>query len=398
LNGTSMDKCNVAQTLLIAGTPAGCLSDCTFGELNAIAQCAKDSHSNTNFPSPPEKWYTDETYDCTVPGMSGAWNKASLGPPADPPGSNCASTTPCQPCGLAAVSDGSGGCTCDAVCGEDPNVCRDTLSDFGPEGIPDCTTLFNFLALVTCATDLSDLVALSTGTPFPINVPNDMLSQSVGATVCRHTCETCTAVYDAYDTTAGWCGEGLNGNVLDEEIDDTTSLHACWTACETEYGADLKAIDFWPDRGPAECYCQNSCAGDTLSDCDDTEPHLLAIRQGAARPLMICDQTLAEAGPPGSNCASTTPCQPCGLAAVSDGSGGCTCDAVCDCNGQCGEATTCVDGLCIADCGGGDPCCSSTECGNTDYTECVGKFDAFCELNWDDQCRSEAIRYCLLVC
>ena len=53
------------------------------------------------------------------------------------------------------------------------------------------------------------------------------------------------AVYDAYDTTAGWCGEGLNGNVLDEEIDDTTSLHACWTACETEHGADLKAIDFW---------------------------------------------------------------------------------------------------------------------------------------------------------
>lgn len=68
------------------------------------------------------------------------------------------------------------------------------------------------------------------------------------------------------------------------------------------------------------------------------------------------------------------------------------------CGGMCAEGTLCVNGLCTAECPASNACCSVTECDNSAYTRCVGLFDDWCNLSWDEQCRSEAIESCGLVC
>ena len=53
----------------------------------------------------------------------------------------------------------------------------------------------------------------------------------------------------------GWCYSDLDFN-----IGKTEDAVECWKTCESFYGDELEAIDWWPeDTEPDGCYCQNRC-------------------------------------------------------------------------------------------------------------------------------------------
>lgn len=77
-------------------------------------------------------------------------------------------------------------------------------------------------------------------------------------------------------------------------------------------------------------------------------------------------------------------------------------DADDSCHQFCGATTTCVDNICVADCGAGDVCCGNTSptvCTDPAISTCVGKFDSFCTSSgFDVQCKEEAMAACGLMC
>jgi len=78
--------------------------------------------------------------------------------------------------------------------------------------------------------------------------------------------------YDIFGT--GWCKSDLN-----QRLYDTGSAENCWASCLSQYGANLVALDYFPEDDG--CFCQDACPC-TVSTLG--EPGFLLIRAGSTVP------------------------------------------------------------------------------------------------------------------
>jgi len=83
LDGSHEDECAVVRALIEGEN--GCLSTCTHDELNEIVKNAKATHAavedrSLDATEDEARWYTDESYNCSIAGFTGALNTADLAP------------------------------------------------------------------------------------------------------------------------------------------------------------------------------------------------------------------------------------------------------------------------------------------------------------------------------